>query len=423
MKLSKSKSISDSRTAQTSLDTAHTSHDATQIISDAPPIISDATQIILSETNEPRLRLQHLRASGERSESSSDSLARDVRQGLSAPRKFLLPKYFYDELGSVLFDAICLLPEYYPTRAEEEILARYGDEIVRAAIANRNKQTKDAASDDLQTQAATNELTLLELGSGSATKTVQIIEAILRVQPTLEFTPVDISATALERSARVLLQAYENLNIKALAADYFTALDYLSTDSGCAKENAPLAKSRKKVMRKESSRRKLVLFLGSNIGNFDAAGALEFLRRLRETLRAGDALLLGADLRKEKAILQAAYDDSLGVTAAFNRNILARLNRELDADFDLQNFHHVARYDETAGRVEMFLESLQNQKVKIKKLELTIDFKQGERIHTESSYKYDLPTLVNMSRTTGFELAQTWFDRHQRFSSNLLIAV
>lgn len=314
--------------------------------------------------------------------------AEDVRAGLLAAPKRLFPKYFYDELGSLLFDAICLLPEYYLTRAENEILTGRADEIVAAAAA-----TTDAP------------LTLLELGSGSAVKTRSIIEALLKRQDELLYVPVDISASALEASARILLQSYPALTIEAYASDYESALPRVRRETVGDGE------------------RVLALFLGSNIGNFSPAEAHDFLRALRrEALRAGDALLVGADLKKEKRVLEAAYDDSVGVTAAFNLNLLARLNRELDADFRPRDFRHVAFYNEAQGRVELYLESTRAQQVSLRKLDLQVNFAAGERMHTENSHKYDLPELSALAAATGFRLARTWLDRAQRFSSNLFIA-
>ena len=307
--------------------------------------------------------------------------AEDVRRRLSTDHKRFLPKYFYDELGSQLFEAICLLPEYYLTRAENEILTLYADEMV-AAVAGPT--------------------TLLEMGSGSASKTRLIIEALLRKQDELLFIPVDISATALENSSRILLQSYPRLTIDAYAADYFAGL-------------AELAKAKRG--------RTLALFLGSNISNFDVDEALRFLRALRQVLNDGDALLLGADLKKDKAILEAAYNDALGVTAAFNLNVLARINRELGGNFDLRGFKHFAFYNEAAGRVEIYIESLCEQTVRISKLDMQVQFAQGELIHTENSYKYDLKDLGRLAAETGFTRAHTWQDRAQQFSSNLLLAV
>ncbi|HVF49087.1 MAG TPA: L-histidine N(alpha)-methyltransferase [Pyrinomonadaceae bacterium] len=316
---------------------------------------------------------------------AADLFAQDVRAGLLAAPKRLFPKYFYDELGSLLFDAICLLPEYYLTRAENEILNQRADEIVAAA--------GDAP------------LTLLELGSGSAVKTRSIIEALLKRQDELLYVPIDISASALEASARALLQSYPALTIEAYASDYESAL----------------ARVRRETI--DENRRVLALFLGSNIGNFAPAEAHDFLRALRrEALHAGDALLVGADLKKEKHVLEAAYDDPVGVTAAFNLNLLARLNRELDADFNPRAFRHVAFYNEAQGRVEIYLESTRAQQVSLRKLDLQVGFAAGERIHTENSHKYDIPELSALAAATGFRLAHTWLDRERRFSSNLLIA-
>ena len=307
-------------------------------------------------------------------------LADDVRKGLTAQPKRFLPKYFYDELGSQLFEAICLLPEYYLTRAENEILQRYAGEIV--------------ASVDGQ-------ITLVEMGSGSASKTRLVIEALLRRQSRLLFMPVDISASAIESSSRILLQSYPGLTIEAYAADYFAGLAELG---------------------RKPRKRTLALFLGSNISNFDRDEALRFLRALRSVLQKGDALLLGADLQKDPAILEAAYNDALGVTSAFNLNVLARINRELGGTFDLRAFKHRAFYNEAMGRIEIYIESLFSQRVRIEKLDLEVDFAVGELIHTENSYKYDIAGIAQLAADTGFKSSHTWFDSQERFSSNLLIA-
>jgi dimethylhistidine N-methyltransferase len=308
-------------------------------------------------------------------------LAEDVRRGLSKEPKRFLPKYFYDQLGSQLFEAICLLPEYYLTRAENEILERYADEIVSSVDGHT---------------------TLVEMGSGSASKTRLIIEALLRKQPELLFIPVDISASALDSSSRILLQSYPQLSIEAYAADYFAGLTELG--------------------RKQRGRT-LALFLGSNISNFDPDEALRFLRALREMLGDGDALLLGADLKKDRSQLEAAYNDALGVTAAFNLNVLARINRELGGNFDLRAFQHRAFYNEAAGRVEIYIESTRAQTVLIAQLEMEVQFAAGEQIHTENSYKYDLSDIAKLADETGFTRARTWLDQKEQFSSNLLLAV
>ena len=308
-------------------------------------------------------------------------LAEDVRRGLSSKPKRFLPKYFYDQLGSQLFEAICLLPEYYLTRAENEILENYADEIVSSLDGNT---------------------TLLEMGSGSASKTRLIIEALLRKQDELLFIPVDISATALDSSSRILLQSYPQLKVEAYAADYFAGLAEVG---------------------KKPRARTLALFLGSNVSNFDPEEALKFLRALRQVLHEGDALLLGADLKKDKSVLEAAYNDALGVTSAFNLNVLARINRELGGNFDLRAFQHCAFYNEGVGRVEIYIESMREQTVAISELGMEVQFSAGEQIHTENSYKYDLSDIARLAAETGFTCARTWLDQNEQFSSNLLLAI
>ncbi len=312
--------------------------------------------------------------------SSHADFARDVRRGLSATPKQLFPKYLYDDLGSRLFEAICEVQEYYLTRAEDAILSHHADDIVSTMPDCR---------------------TLIELGSGSAEKTRKIIDAFFRRQSDLTFVPVDISPTALEKSANALRVTYPTLHIEAYAADYFQALDALQLP-----DEEPV----------------LVLFLGSNIGNFEPEDALIFLRAIRRMLRKGDGLLLGADLRKAAAVLEAAYNDPLGVTRAFIVNELARINRELEANFDLWAFGLRSVYNASAGRVEVYLESLRDQTVNIKELKLSIDFAAGERMHMENSYKFDLDSLKTMGATSGFVLERRWLDEGGRFSSNLFRA-
>src|SRR3982751_3290176 len=292
----------------------------------------------------------------------------DVRRVLTAPQKFVLPRYLYDDLGSQLFEAICLLPEYYLTRAENEILKRYSGEIV--------------SSIDLPN-------TLIEMGSGSASKTRRVIETLLKDQAELLFVPVDISASALVRSSRVLLQSYPRLRIEAYASEYFGGL-------------AALAKKQRG--------RTLALFLGSNISNFEPAEAEAFLRAMRNVLKPGDALLLGVDLKKDRHVLEAAYNDALGVTAAFSRNVLVRINRDLGANFFLPAFRHRAVFNEEQSRIEICLESLRAQTVEIRKLDLRVEFREGELMHTENSYKYDIQGIAALAEKTGFTCGRTWFD-------------
>ena len=305
--------------------------------------------------------------------------SQDIRAGLSAQPKHLFPKYLYDELGSRLFAAICEVDEYYLTRAEDEILKLHATEIVRRVP---NCQT------------------LIDLGSGSAEKTRRLIEAFIRERQELLFIPVDISVSALSESSCALLGSYPNLRIQAYAADYFQALDALSN----------------------LDRPVLVLFLGSNIGNFEPDEARNFLHAIRRVLLPQDVLLLGADLKKDRQTLEAAYNDALGITRAFIVNELERINRELDANFDLWAFGLRSFYNETRGRVELYLESLRVQSVDIRALNLRIELAAGERIHVENAYKYDAEALRSLGRETGFELERTWLDQGKRFSSNLFRA-
>jgi L-histidine N-alpha-methyltransferase len=320
-------------------------------------------------------------------DSNSNTFAEDVRAGLTSNPKTLPPKYFYDELGSHLFEAICCLPEYYLARAESEILRARADEIIHAA-----------------TGSAQGEFRLIELGSGSAEKTRFLIQALLRRQSEVHYLPVDISATSLTRSAEKLLGEYPRLRVTGYCGDYLTALRTIF-DAGSHGE------------------RNIMLFLGSNIGNFDPAQSRSLLSRVRSVLNRGDALLIGADLKKDPSLLVPAYDDSLGVTACFNLNILLRINRELGGDFDLTRFKHRAIYNEQLSRIEMHLISRQSQSAQIRAINLKVSFEQGESIHTENSYKFDLEQLSELARGSGFSLEETWQDSASYFSFNLFTAV
>jgi L-histidine N-alpha-methyltransferase len=309
-----------------------------------------------------------------------DHFARDVRVGLTSVPKRLPCRYFYDGEGSMLFEEICRLPEYYLTRAEHEILDKHA-----ATIAAR-------------VPAA---VTLIELGSGSAAKTRLLIEALLRSRERLRYVPVDISRRMLEESSQALLEHYLRLEITAIAGEY---------DDGL--ERIPV----------ESEPPRLVVWLGSNIGNLDRAEATAFLRRLRASIAATDQVLCGIDLRKDRAELERAYDDGRGVTARFNLNLLARINRELGGRFELSAFRHRAVYDEEAGRVTMALVSERAQQVRIDALGLDVDFAAGESIHTEDSYKYSLAEIDAVGAGGGFRVEARWFDHAGRFSLNLLAA-
>jgi L-histidine Nalpha-methyltransferase len=320
------------------------------------------------------------------SQSNPDRFADDVRLGLSKEPKSLAPKYFYDALGSQLFEAICLLPEYYLTRAETEIFQSHAAEIVAPMYA---------------ALAPSGSVGIVELGSGSSVKTRLLIEAIRARQDRLHYRPIDISATILEQSASKLLGDYPDLYITGHVSDYTQGLS--------------------SIVRREGERI-LVLFLGSNIGNYMPDEGRALLIQIRRALRPGDGLLLGADLKKSPGIIEPAYNDALGVTAAFNLNLLLRINRELDANFDPDRFQHHAYYNEREGRVEIFIRSRFWQKVEIKKIGLHLEFREGELIHTENSYKYDPAQLEALARETGFKSQRTWLDSQKRFSCNFWAA-
>jgi dimethylhistidine N-methyltransferase len=313
---------------------------------------------------------------------SRSELAREVRAGLCRGGQKELPsKYLYDEIGSALFEVITLLPEYGLTRADERILHDHAAEIV---------------------SRLTPQVLVAELGSGSGKKTRWILEALALRQRTT-YCPIEISPTALARCESELGQI-ECISIVGFERPY---LDGLLAASAHRQENDHL----------------LVLFLGSTIGNFDRDAGERFLSELRRILFPGDALLLGTDLIKPMPQLFAAYDDALGVTAAFNMNLLARINRELDANFNLTEFRHEARYSEGHQRVEMHLRSLRDQTVKIPGAGCSVSFLKDETIWTESSHKYGAEDIPAMAERNGFRCDSQWIDKQWPFAENLLFAV
>lgn len=306
----------------------------------------------------------------------TSSIAQEVLLGLSAAPKRLPPKLFYDDEGSRLFELITETPEYYPTRTERGIFERYVYDIA---------------------VHAGNNLTLVELGAGSARKTRLLIQALLRRQLRLDFHPVDVSRAALAAAVANLNGDFSNLCIHPIAVDFSRHLPQLSDLPG----------------------RKLVLFLGSTIGNFEPEEAAAFLVRVRESLTPGDALLLGVDMQKEAAILHAAYNDSQGVTECFNKNILAHINRELGGGFDLDSFRHVAFWNQAMSRIEMHLESRVEQSVWVRALGRTFHFLADERIHTENSYKFSPDSISSLLLEAGLKLERTWTDPRGWFSEVL----
>jgi|SRR5581483_1112910 len=307
--------------------------------------------------------------------------AAEVRAGLSKSGQKELPsKYLYDDVGSALFEVISVLPEYGLTRADERLLRRYSYDIVDQLAGN---------------------FLVAELGSGSGKKTRWILEAFSQRQRTSYF-PIEISATALAMCRRELGDM-ESISIVGFEREYLDGLLEVAA-------------------RREPGERLLVLFLGSTIGNFDRPAGVKFLRQVRRILLSGDALLLGTDLEKPMHQLIAAYDDPLGVTAAFNLNLLARINRELGGDFILKCFEHLARFNPETRSVEMHLRSTRKQTVSVAASELTVNFEQGETIWTESSHKYSQHDILQMALASGFDCQAQWVDEEWAFAENLMIA-
>ena len=311
----------------------------------------------------------------------SYEFAADVRVGLTRMGQKELPsKYLYDNVGSALFEVISHLPEYGLTRADERLLRRHADEIV---------------------DRVAGPVAVAELGSGSGKKTRWLLEALCRRQRT-SYYPVEISHSALVMCERELSDI-DSISIVGFEREYLDGL-------------LEVAAYRK------AGQRLFVLFLGSTIGNFDRSAGLKFLSDVRRILEPGDSLLLGTDLEKPSAQLIAAYDDELGVTAAFNLNLLSRVNRELGADFDLRQFAHVARINPDARSVEMHLESKGRQIVSIPAAEVVVEFLAGETIWTESSHKYSSDEVIETAREAGFRCEVQWIDEQWPFAENLLTA-
>lgn len=306
----------------------------------------------------------------------------DVRRGLTkAGQKEIASKYLYDELGSKLFDVISLLPEYGLTRADERLLRQSAREIV-------GHLPEDTV--------------VVELGSGSGSKTRWILEALSRRRHTSYF-PIEISPTALATCRRELADL-DSISIVGCEREY---LDGLREVAG----------------RRAEGQRLLVLFLGSTIGNFDHPADLKFLMEIRALLNSRDSLLLGTDLDKPMQRLISAYDDALGITAAFNLNLLARVNRDLDADFALERFQHVARFNSRTRSIEMHLRSNGAQLVTIGKCKLSVAFHEGETIWTETSHKYSLAEVDSLAQMAGFRREAQWLDAEWPFAETLLSAM
>ena len=305
--------------------------------------------------------------------SDSRAMKEEVIAGLKSSPKAIAPKYFYDEEGSRLFDQICELPEYYPTRTETSILERHARAIL---------------------ELVGQDLCVIEVGAGACHKG----KLLLKTGRVSSFLPVDISTDYLRGAALRVAHIFPHVSVHAVAMDFLVSLESLES-----------------LIPKGV--RRLIFYAGSSIGNFDPSDASCLLSQFHKLLRKDDALVIGYDLKKDPNLLRRAYDDSQGVTAAFNLNLLARFNRELGADFDLKAFHHVAQYDETLGRVEMHLESLSAQEVTI--ADERVSFDRFESIHTESSYKYSMDDFDAMAGGVGFDSVGVWTDRYGYFAVGL----
>ena len=301
----------------------------------------------------------------------------EVYRGLTSRPKTLSPWLFYDNEGSRLFEKITTLPEYYVTRTERKILAEYSNEIIDAS--------------------GPGPLTIIELGAGTATKTGLLLRAGTGRQGPLTYHAIDVSASALVEAKRRLEADFPEVTVETSIADYTDGLGKIDVGGN----------------------RRMVLYIGSSIGNFDPAGALKLLRQLRAQLSPGDCILLGVDLLKDRQVLLDAYDDASGVTAAFNKNVLLRINRELGSNFNTQLFRHRSRWSEDHCRIEMHLESLIAQFVYIPDLDLEVRLCRGETIHTENSYKFTIAGATDMLARAGFEVARSWCDPRSWFGELL----
>lgn len=305
------------------------------------------------------------------------TFAEEISSSLIGNSKFISPKFFYDKKGSDLFEKICTLSEYYPTRTEIDILKNlsielpsYLDETFR----------------------------LVELGSGTSVKTRLILDIFTSLQDTTEYFPIDISEILTESSEQ-LLKDYDGLHITGIIDTYEGGLEFLKN---------------------YDDRKNLIIFLGSSFGNFSPNAGREFLKKINSTMKSGDLFLIGLDLIKDKQILESAYNDSLGVTAQFNLNVLSRINDELDADFNLDNFLHYSIYNKEDQRIEMYLKSLVRQSIIISKSDLLLNLEKNELIHTEYSHKYSLDQIRELLESVGFKINHIWLDDKKYFSLTLV---
>lgn len=312
------------------------------------------------------------------------ALISEVWRGLLVRPRSLSPWMFYDAEGSRLFERITLLPEYYLTRTERNIFRVYANDIVRTAQDGKGGL-----------------LRFVELGAGTASKTGILLDEAARVQGEVLYVPIDVSADSLQAAHKSISGKLKHVRIRPVVANYVTQPLRLKPFDGTT----------------------VALYIGSSIGNFSPQEGRSILRNLRAQLTPGDALLLGTDMVKDEKTLIAAYNDKQDVTAEFNLNILARLNRQLDADFDLARFRHLAEWNATESRMEMYLESLDVQTVQIPKAWVNVDFSMGERIHTENSYKFTREIIRSLIEDAGFRTERMWTDERSWFAVSLCRAV
>ena len=315
-------------------------------------------------------RLNYFKPHTERTEKT---FAQEIASTLNGNSKSISPKFFYDDHGSSLFEKICELPEYYLTRTETKIL---------------NQIETDLAS------FLTDNMRLVELGSGSSLKTRLILDVFDKIQSKIEYFPIDIS-DILKDSCQQLLDDYDKLHVTGIIDTYHGGLEFIKNY-----DETP----------------NLIAFLGSSFGNFNAEDGINFLQKINSSMKDSDLFLIGLDLVKEKHVLENAYDDSQGVTANFNLNVLSRINEELGGNFDLSQFSHMAKFNEDKQRIEMYLKSLTKQTVKIPKSNLEINFHEDELIHTEHSHKYSIPRIENMLYDSGFEINVIWQDENRHYA-------
>lgn len=302
-----------------------------------------------------------------------NTFAEDVKAGLSSFPKFLLPKYFYDATGSSLFELICQTEEYYVTRTESSILKQCSQNLV------------DLNSDKKY---------IIELGSGSSLKTRYLLSSFLNKKQNITYTPIDVSSIMVQ-SSKLLLEEFNGLKIKGIVGEYEEGL---------------------KIASEVITEPKIILFLGSSIGNFNPVLAEDLLRCISSAMNENDSALIGFDMIKNTDVLNAAYDDETGITAKFNLNLLLRINEELSGNFDTDKFEHSAFFNERENRIEMHLVSLQKQEVYIKDIDLKVSFAKGETIHTEDSYKFTEKIITELASSAGLCISQTWNDSKGYFS-------